>query len=154
MYCKSNLHLPLTYTTASNRVHLFQENLFDIKLALHSTLACWAAGQPLSPNQVGPLPDVWDQFPIWKTDNLGGKGHKQGQNYSSLKKWGGCFVCETIDKQDKVNTADSAFIFLIIQSQSWRKSKSMVMLVRAKKMVLCGLVFARRIARMILIQKM
>ena len=32
------------------------------------------------------------------------------------------------------------------------KSKSMVRLVRAEKMVLCGLVFARKIARMILIQ--
>ena len=59
-----------------------------------------------------------------------------------------------IYKQDKVNTADSAFIFVIIQSQSRRKSKSMVRLVRAKKMVLCGLVFARKIARMILIQNM
>ena len=42
-------------------------------------------------------------------------------------------------KQDKVNTADSA-------------SKSMVRLVRAEKKVLCGLIFARKIARMILIQ--
>ena len=41
--------------------------------------------------------------------------------------------------QDKVNTADSA-------------SKSMVRLVRAEKLVLSGLVFARKIARMILIQ--
>ena len=49
-------------------------------------------------------------------------------------------------KQDKVNTADSAFIFLIIQS------KSMVRLVRAEKMVLSGLVFAGKMARMILIQ--
>ena len=56
--------------------------------------------------------------------------------------------------EDKVNTADSAFIFVIIQSQSRRKSKSMVRLVRAKKMVVCGLVFARKIARMILIQNM
>ena len=48
-------------------------------------------------------------------------------------------------EQDKVNTADSAFIFLI-------KSKSMVRLVRAEKMVLSGLVSARKIARMILIQ--
>ena len=32
------------------------------------------------------------------------------------------------------------------------KSKSMVRLVRAEKMVLSGLVFARKIARMILIQ--
>ena len=42
-------------------------------------------------------------------------------------------------QKDKVNTADSA-------------SKSMVRLVRAEKMVLSGLVFARKIARMILIQ--
>ena len=50
-------------------------------------------------------------------------------------------------EQDKVNTADSAFIFLINS-----KSKSMVRLIRAEKMVLSGLVFARKIARMILIQ--
>ena len=42
-------------------------------------------------------------------------------------------------KQDKVDSADSA-------------SKSMVRLVRAEKLVLSGLVFARKIARMILIQ--
>ena len=41
--------------------------------------------------------------------------------------------------QDKVNSADSA-------------SKSMVRLVRAEKLVLSALVFARTIARMILIQ--
>ena len=46
------------------------------------------------------------------------------------------------NKQDKVNNADSAFIFLIIQSQ------------RSEKMALSGLVFARKIARMILIQNM
>ena len=42
----------------------------------------WHAGQPLSTHQVGPgpLPDVWDQFPIWKTGNFHGKGHKQGQS--------------------------------------------------------------------------
>ena len=34
------------------------------------------------------------------------------------------------------------------------KSKSMVRLVWTEKMVLCGLVFARKIARMILIQNM
>ena len=34
------------------------------------------------------------------------------------------------------------------------KSKSMVWLVRAEKMVLSGLVFARKIARMILIQNL
>ena len=41
--------------------------------------------------------------------------------------------------QDKVNSADSA-------------SKSMVRLVRAEKLVLSALVFARKIARMVLIQ--
>ena len=46
---------------------------------------------------------------------------------------------ETRTEQDKVNSADSA-------------SKSMVKLVRAEKLVLSGLVFARKIARMILIQ--
>ena len=51
-----------------------------------------------------------------------------------------------IVKQDKVNTADSAFIFYN------SKSESMVRLVRAEKMVLSGLVVARKIARMILIQ--
>ena len=45
----------------------------------------------------------------------------------------------TRTEQDKVNSADSA-------------SKSMVKLVRAEKLVLSGLVFARKIARMILIQ--
>ena len=43
------------------------------------------------------------------------------------------------DIQDKVNCTDSA-------------SKSMVRLVRSEKMVLSGLVFAKKIARMILIQ--
>jgi len=42
-------------------------------------------------------------------------------------------------RQDKVNSADSA-------------PKSMVRLVRAEKLVLSGLVFAKKIARMILIQ--
>ena len=42
-------------------------------------------------------------------------------------------------EQHKVNSADSA-------------SKSMVRLVRAENLVLSGLVFARKIARMILIQ--
>ena len=45
--------------------------------------------------------------------------------------------------QDKVNNAD-------IFDNS--KSKSMVRLVRSEKMALSGLVFARKIARMILIQ--
>ena len=44
------------------------------------------------------------------------------------------------NKQDKVNRADSAFIYLVVR------------LVMAEKMVLSGLVFARKIARMILIQ--
>ena len=44
-------------------------------------------------------------------------------------------------EQDKVICADSA-------------SKSMVRFVRAEKMVLSGLVFARKIARMILIQNL
>ena len=48
----------------------------------------------------------------------------------------------TNTRQDKVITADSVKV----------KSKSMVRLVRAEKMVLSGLVFARKIARMILIQ--
>ena len=47
-------------------------------------------------------------------------------------------------KQDKVNNADSAFIFF-----DNSKSKSMV---KSEKMALSGLVFARKIARMILIQ--
>ena len=49
------------------------------------------------------------------------------------------FYQSLIIEHDKVNTADSA-------------SKSMVRLVRAEKMVLSGLVFARKIARMICIQ--
>ena len=53
----------------------------------------------------------------------------------------------TSKKKDKVNTADSAFIFF-----DNSKSKSVVRLVRAEKMVLSGLVFARKRARMILIQ--
>ena len=56
-------------------------------------------------------------------------------------------------KQDKLNTADSAFKFLIILS-SFDQSKLMVRLVRAEKIVLSGLVFARKIARMILIQNL
>ena len=54
---------------------------------------------------------------------------------------------QNIFKQDKVNNADSAFIFF-----DNLKSKSMVRLVRSEKMALSGLVFARKIARMILIQ--
>ena len=54
---------------------------------------------------------------------------------------------KTEEKKNKVNTADSAFIFF-----DNSKSKSVVRLVRAEKMVLSGLVFARKIARMILIQ--
>ena len=53
-------------------------------------------------------------------------------------------------KQDKVNTADSAFIFLIILLTS--QLNTMVSWVRAEKMILSRLVFARKIARMILIQ--
>ena len=52
---------------------------------------------------------------------------------------------KTEEKKDKVNTADSAFIF-------FDNSKSVVRLVRAEEMVLFGLVIARKIARMILIQ--
>ena len=56
-------------------------------------------------------------------------------------------TCQDVPlRQDKVNSADSAFIIDNL------KSKSMVRLVRAEKMVLSGLVFARKIARMILIQ--
>ena len=55
---------------------------------------------------------------------------------------GDLFKSSHFIEQDKVNTADSAFIFLIIQSQNqwsgWRRWS--------------GLVFARKIARMILIQ--
>ena len=54
--------------------------------------------------------------------------------------------CKTREKQDKVNCGFSIHIF------DNSKSKSMVRLVRAEKMVLSGLVFARKIARMILIQ--
>ena len=77
------------------------------------------------------------------------------QNYQTLAEAGALkkfiaqvkflFVNSTQGIQDKVNSADSAFILLI-------KSKSMVRLIRAEKMVLSGLVFARNIARMILIQ--
>ena len=41
---------------------------------------------------------------------------------------------------------------IYIFDNSFDQSKSMVRLVRAEKMVLSGLVFARKIARMILIQ--
>ena len=54
--------------------------------------------------------------------------------------------------QDKVNTADSAFIFLIILLISQNKCQVGQRRQRAEKMVLSGLVFARKIARMILIQ--
>ena len=53
--------------------------------------------------------------------------------------------------QDKVNTVDSA-ICIYIFDNSFDQSKSKVRLVRAEKMVLSGLIFAREIARMILIQ--
>ena len=53
-----------------------------------------------------------------------------------------------IKQQDKVNTAYRFSIYIFDNS----KSKSMVRLVRAEKMVLSGLVFARKIDRMILIQ--
>ena len=56
-----------------------------------------------------------------------------------IQKWKIFYFSEQFLIQDKVNTADSA-------------SKSMVRLVRAEKLVLSGLVFARKIARMILIQ--
>ena len=59
------------------------ELIYFRKICLTLSSRCtqlWHAGQPLSTHQVGPLPDVWDQFPIWKTGNFHGKGHKQGQS--------------------------------------------------------------------------
>ena len=56
---------------------------------------------------------------------------------------------EHLCKQDKVNSKHCGFSIYIFDNS---KSKSMVRLVRAEKMVLSGLVFARKIARVILIQ--
>ena len=55
-------------------------------------------------------------------------------------------------EQNKVNNAVSAFND--IYDNSCDQSKSLVRLVRAEKIVLSGLVFARKIARMILIQNL
>ena len=64
-------------------------------------------------------------------------------------------------KQSKRGSAEFVLVFVTRQSKQCGfsiytfdnlKSKSMVRLVRAEKMVLSGLVFARKIARMILIQ--
>ena len=60
---------------------------------------------------------------------------------------GGPGIFQKLLQQDKVISADSAFIFC-----DNSKSKSMVRLVRAENMVLSGLVFAKKLARMILIQ--
>ena len=53
------------------------------------------------------------------------------------------------DKQDKVKHCGFC---IYIFDNSFGQSKSMVRLVRAEKMVWSGLVFAKEIARMILIQ--
>ena len=65
-------------------------------------------------------------------------------------------VFENINKtfffKDNKQTRQSKQCGFSIYTFDNSKSKSMVRLVRAKKMVLSGLVFARKIARMILIQ--
>ena len=67
---------------------------------------------------------------------------------------GGRFVAEFafLNTQDKSITRQSKHCGFSIYIFDNSKSKSMVRLVRAEKMVLSGLVFARKIARMILIQ--
>ena len=55
-------------------------------------------------------------------------------------------------KQNFIPTRQSKQCGFSVYTFDNLKSKSMVRLVRAKKMVLSGLVFARKIARMILIQ--
>ena len=52
----------------------------------------------------------------------------------------------------KMNSTLGSVVPLAMFDHSFDQSKSMVRLVRAEKMVLSGLVFARKIARMILIQ--
>ena len=67
---------------------------------------------------------------------------------------GGRFVAEFafLNTQDKSITRQSKHCGFSIYIFDNSKSKSMVRLVRAERMVLSGLVFARKIARMILIQ--
>ena len=59
-----------------------------------------------------------------------------------------CIVVATVITRQSNHCGFSIYIF------DNSKSKSMVRLVRAEKMVLSGLVFARKIARMILIQNL
>ena len=62
------------------------------------------------------------------------------------------FVCISSIKMNTSQTRQSKQCGFSIYIFDNSKSKSMVRLVRAEKMVLSGLVFARKIARMILIQ--
>ena len=57
-----------------------------------------------------------------------------------------------ITKGIKTRQSKQCGFCIYLFDNSFDQSKSMVRLVRAKKMVLSGLVFARKIARMILIQ--
>ena len=61
----------------------------------------------------------------------------------------GCVLKEKKNTRQSKHCGFSIYLF----NNSFDQSKSMVRLVRAEKMVLSGLVFARKIARMILIQK-
>ena len=62
------------------------------------------------------------------------------------------FVLQLARIRELIKTRQSKQCGFSIYTFDNLKSKSMVRLVRAEKMVLSGLVFARKIARMILIQ--
>ena len=72
--------------------------------------------------------------------------------FSLLKDLSGSIRVEFQALGLKQNESKQCWFSIYIFDNS--KSKSMVRFVTAKKMVLCGLVFARKIARMILIQNM
>ena len=64
----------------------------------------------------------------------------------------GILYCVALESESENKTRQSKHCGFSIYIFDNSKSKSMVRLVRAEKMVLSGLVFARKIARMILIQ--
>ena len=79
---------------------------------------------------------------VFQCDDDDDRKRDNDQNNNPLWNW----------KQFKIITRQSKQCGFSIYIFDNSKSKSMVRLVRAEKMVLSGLVFARKIARMILIQ--
>ena len=61
-------------------------------------------------------------------------------------------MCQTNSKEEQTRQSNHCGFCICIFDNSFDQSKSMDRLVRAEKMVLSGLIFARKIARMILIQ--